>query len=242
MDKIYLNNYILSYQNILNLINYLENNYPNKFKFDKVVCRTNFNYQVNSYKIGNGKKHVLLIGGTHGCELITVYFILEFILTLLEDEELYNKYLDKYTFHFIPVLNPEGYIISSSNVLANISEFSLNELEKFATNYLNCYEQDDYLALQGKCLDKKYKKVMKSSINNIPDFNLQKSVKRILKHCNLLEDVLPIWSSNGMGVDINSNSIHKFKEMKHLRKRQRVGKLRYNDIPVTIPSPLSYPR
>ena len=241
MDKIYLNEYVLSYNKIQNLICYLENNYSDKFIFDKVICNTSFDYQVNSYKIGNGKKHIIIFGGTHGCEIITVYFVLEFILSLLNNEELYNEYSKKYTFHFIPILNPEGYIISTSNILANISKLSDEELEKFATNYLQCYEQDDYLALQGKILDKKYKKAIQSSVQNIPNIYMQKSIKKILKSCKLDESILPIWSANGLGIDLNSNSIHKFKEMKKLRKIQRVGKLRYNDIPVTKPSPLSYP-
>ena len=241
MDKIYLNNYILSYNNIQNLLKYLEEKYSNKFYFDKIICKTNFNYNVNSYKIGQGKNHVILFGCTHGCEIITVYFILEFILTLLNDKDLYNKYCNTYTYHFIPILNPEGYIISSSNILANIKDFSNEELEKLATNYLQSYEQDDYLALQGKVIDKKYKKVFSSSIQNIQDFKLQKSIHKILRKCNLDESVLPIWSANGLGIDLNSNSIHKFKEMKKLRSLQKYSKLRYNDIPVTRPSPMSYP-
>ncbi len=241
MNKIYLNEYILSYNKVQNLICYLENNFRDKFKFDDVVCKTSFDYQINSYKIGTGRKHIIIFGGTHGCEIITVYFVLEFILTLLLNDKLYNEYANKYTFHFIPILNPEGYTISTSNLLANTSKLSIEELEKFATNYLQCYEQDDYLALQGKKLDKRYKKAIQASIENIPDIDIQRSVKKILKSCKLDESVLPIWSANGLGIDLNSNSIHKFKEIKKLRKLQKVGKLRYNDIPVTKPSPLSYP-
>lgn len=176
-----------------------------------------------------------------GCEIITVYFILEFIISLLKDNELYEKYSNNYTFHFIPILNPEGYIISTSNVLKNTSNLSKKELEKLATEYLLAYEQDDYLSMQGKCLDKKYKKILTSSILNIENRFLRKSVKNILKRCNLNEDVLPIWSANGKGIDINSNSIHRFKEIKSLRKAQKYGPLRYNDIKTTIPSPLSFP-
>ena len=241
MKNIYLNSFILSYNNIQNLLTYLEKNYNNKFFYDTNICKTNFNYKVKAYKIGNGKKHIILFGCTHVCEIITVYFILEFILTLLQNDTLYDEYCSKYTFHFIPILNPEGYIISSCNVLANLSTLNNEEIEKFATNYLQCYEQDDYLALQGKCIDKKYKKAILSSISNISDLNLQKSVKKILKDCKLTENVLPVWSSNGVGVDINSNSIHKFNEIKKLRLTQKCGKLRYNDIPVTVPSPMSYP-
>lgn len=241
MKKIYLNNYIFSYNNIQNLLSYLEHLYKNKFIFEKNICNTYFNYNVNSYKIGQGKNHVILFGCTHGCEMITTYFIIEFIITLLKDDNLYNEYFNKYTFHFIPILNPEGYIISNSNVIANTKNLSQDQVEKLATDYLQSYEQDDYIALQGKKVDKKYKKVLKSSIINIPNFKIQHSIKKILKKCNLDEGVLPIWSANGLGIDLNSNSIHKFKEINKLRSIQKYANLRYNDIPVTKPSPISYP-
>ncbi len=241
MEKIYLRKYISSYNSIQNLLKYFEKSYSNIFKFDKNICKTPFGYNVKSYKIGNGKEHVLLIGSTHGCELITVYFLLEIITTLIVDKKLYSSICNKYTFHFIPILNPEGYIISSSNVLANLKKLSDGEIEKLSSEFLVSYDQDDYLSLQGKLMAKKYKKVLHSSLSNIPNRALQMSIRNILKKCKLKEDVLPIWAANGLGYDINSNSIHKFKEIKALRKKQKFGPLRYNDIPVTIPSPLCYP-
>lgn len=163
------------------------------------------------------------------------------IITFLKDKMLYEKYSSKYTFHFIPILNPEGYIISSSNVIKNINGLNNKKLEDLATEYLLAYNQDDYISLQGKCIEKRYKKVLDSSLMNIEDRFLRKSVKNILKKCNLKEDILPIWSANGKGIDINSNSILKFKEIKALRKSQKYASLRYNDILVTRPSPMSYP-
>lgn len=163
------------------------------------------------------------------------------IITLLKDKNLYEKYSNKFTFHFIPILNPEGYIISSSTVLKNLAGMGKKELEKIATEYLLAYNQDDYLSMQGKCIEKRYKKVLTSSVMNIEDRFLRKSVKNILKKCNLKEDVLSVWAANGKGVDINSNSIHRFKEIKALRKKQKYALLRYNDILVTKPSPMSYP-
>ena len=109
-----------------------------------------------------------------GCEIITEYFILEVIISFLKDKELYEKYSNTYTFHFIPLLNPEGYIISTSNVLKNTLNLNKKELEKLATEYLLAYDQDDYLSMQGKCLDKKYKKVLKSSLLNIENGLLEK--------------------------------------------------------------------
>lgn len=55
------------------------------------------------------------------------------------------------------------------------------------------------------------------------------------------ENILPIWASNGLGIDQNSNSIHKFENIKELRNNQKCAVKRYNIIPVTKPSPMSYP-
>ena len=88
---------------------------------------------------------------------------------------------------------------------------------------------------------KAFYSVLNASVKNIDDICLRNSVINILKKCNLKENVLNIWSANGLGIDQNSNSIHRFNEIKKLRKMQKFANLRYNDIPVTIPSPMSYP-
>ena len=235
MEKLYLNQYILSYSKINNLLqNICDNN-----KNIKKVCigKTAYGYDINSFDIGSGKKHILLIGGTHGCELVTVYFNIEFLLTFLNDVKLQKEY----TFHILPILNPEGYIISSSNVIANTANLSDYEFEVLATKYMEIYNKCDEKAQNGIKITGGFYKILKSNINNIDNFYMKRNVKRILNTCNLSEYVLPIWASNGLGVDQNSNSIHRFKEMKTLRKKQKCAALRYNIIPVTIPSPMSYP-
>ena len=235
MKNVYLNEYILSYSKIVNLLQALCSN--NKNIKRECIGKTAYGYEVTSYSIGSGKKHILLIGATHGCELVTVYFNIEFLLTVLNDTKLQKKY----TFHIIPVLNPEGYIISSSNVLSNISTLNEYEFEMLATKYMNIYNKCDELALQGEKIRCGFYKVLNSSLKNIDNFYMRKNIKRILKSCNLSECVLPIWTANGLGIDQNSNSIHRFKEMKSLRTKQKCAALRYNIIPVTLPSPMSYP-
>ena len=241
LDKIYLNKYILSYNDILNILYYLEKNSNKKLTRENTNCYTTFNYKIETFKIGNGKNHVLLIGCTHGCEIITTYFVLEFIITLLKDEKLYNSLKNKFTFHFIPVLNPEGYVIVSSNLSCNYKNITNKKLEEISKKYISLYNTDDFIASHNIKEKKLFLGVIKNNLQNLNNISLRKSVECILKKCNLNEDYLSIWTANGLGVDINSNSIHKFKEMKQLRKVQKYANLRYNDIPVTKPSPMSYP-
>ena len=243
MDKIYLKKVILSYNDICNLLNNICNDekYENRLKKEITTCYTTFNYPLNSYSLGKGRKHVLIISNTHGCEIVTPLFVLEFILTIILNDNLYSYLSQKYTFHFIPLLNPDGYIISSSQVYFNLKDLSCKEIEDISKTYLDAYNLDDKLAKENKKYEKLYKSVLRTSCNLIKNNNMIYSVNRILKNCNLDSKVLPIWSANGIGVDPNSNSIHRFCEMNILRNKWKYSRLRYNDIPVTCPSPMSYP-
>lgn len=243
MDKIYLKKVILSYNDICNLLNEFCNNtkYDNRLKKEITTSYTTFKYPLNSYCAGNGKKHVIILSNTHGCEIVTSLFVLEFILTLILNDDIYYYFSKDYTFHFIPLLNPEGFIISSSQVYYNLKNLDNTSLEEISKIYLNAYNFDDKIASQNLKREKLYKSVLRTSCNLIDNTNMRCSVNNILKNCNLDSKILPVWSANGVGVDPNSNSIHRFCEMQTLRKKWGYSRLRYNDIPVTKPSPMSYP-
>lgn len=242
-NKIFLDDYILNYEKACKyLINLTDINYHNKKRFlVNNIGMTNFLFPINSYEIGNGKNHVVIIGTTHGCEILTTYFVIESMLELLMNEELFQELVLNYTFHFIPILNPEGFIISSSNIYKNICNLNLKKIEHLSNIYLNKYNFDDINAKNGIVKEKTYKTVLKSSLNNIVYKDLRYSVYQILKDCNLNENVLPIWSANGVGIDPNANSIHKFNEIFKIRRNQKYHKLRYNDIPTYKPSPIGFP-
>lgn len=235
------NKYILSYQDIINKLDELSRNYKELIIKKEPIGYTTFGFPIEYYTIGNGKKDVILISLTHGCEITTIDFMLKFILTILEDSNKYVKYLNDYTFHIIPILNPEGYVISSSQVIYNVKDMDTLTFQKYCKKFRTLYDQDDLNASKGLKSKKLYKTLMKTSSNLIFPIDLRNSVDKILKDCNLDSSVLPIWSSNGMGIDINANSIHEFDNMKDFKDKSKFGKLRYNDIPVDRPSPHGYP-
>lgn len=238
-DKVYLKDYILDYPKVKCILSKLLNNYSGKITCN-VIGTTNFLYDIASYKIGCGDKFVLLVGATHSNEIVTTYFLLDFMIDLLKNYDSMLEYMLEYTFLFIPILNVDGYIITSSNVVKNFFDFSKGEIEGLSKKYLKVYNEDDKIAAYKK-EPKAFYSVLNASVKNIDDICLRNSVINILKKCNLKENVLNIWSANGLGIDQNSNSIHRFNEIKKLRKMQKFANLRYNDIPVTIPSPMSYP-
>lgn len=236
-----LDKYIFSYDEVNEFFNNLLAHpiYKEYIKLEDPIGITNFGYPINYYTLGSGPKDVLIICATHGCELITVTYIINLVNQLLTK---FSIYLNEYTFHIIPILNPEGYIISSSNVCFNIHLKNNYQIEEIAKKYLKLYNLDDYLALNLKNKTKKfYKSVLTTSTKLICYKDLRESVENILNSTNLDSKVLPIWSSNGVGIDPNANSIHKFKEMKKLRDDLKYWFLRYNDIRVDIPSPHSFP-
>lgn len=235
------NEYILSYESIVYKLNELCNDYSGLIVKEKPIGYTSFGFPIDYYKIGSGNKDVILMSLTHGCEMITITFLLEFIYTLLIEDNNYSKYLNEYSFHIIPFLNPEGYIISSSNVIYNVKDINVNELQNYSKKYLKLYDKDDLNASKGLKAEKLYKTLMTTSSNFISPIALRNSVNRILQDCKLDSNILPVWSSNGVGIDINANSIHEFENMKEFKDKSKFGKLRYNDIPVDRPSPHSYP-
>lgn len=237
----FLNEYILSYDSVIYRLDKLCEDYSNLIVKKDPIGYTTFGFPIDYYKIGNGDKDVILIAATHGCELVTITYLLEFIYTIINKNDKYSKYLDEYSFHIIPILNPEGYIISSSNVLHNTDNMDINMLQKYSKKYLELYDQDDLNAKNNIKCEKLYKKLMITSSEFIPYLKLRCNVDKILKGCKLDNRVLPVWSSNGMGIDINSNSIHEFENMKKFRNSSKYARLRYNDIPVNIPSPNGYP-
>lgn len=240
MKKIYIENPIISYEMMLQMIDSLVKEYPGRIT-TCLLGKTCFGYPICEYKIGRGNKQVVILGATHGNELITGYFVMEFLTTLVKEYDSLYELLSSYTFHIIPVLNIEGYLISSSNVIANTKHLSKEQVETLAKKYLTVYNEDDEFARQGIQREKGFYQILHSSLSNIENPKLRNSIACILKEDRLPVSVLPIWAANGCGVDPNSNSIHCFCEMKALRAKQKVGPLRYNDIPVTRPSPISYP-
>lgn len=242
-DKVYLDEYIFSYDRVCEILNKLCKEY--KGKISRIcIGKTNFSYEINCFKIGHGKKQVLLLATTHSNEIVTTYFLLDFIITLLvEYEKISSKteLFNMYTFHFIPILNVDGYVITSSNIVTNFNYFSESEIESLAKLYLDVYNKDDEIAMLGIKQEKHFYNILKASCCNIKNVNLRRSVENILKNTGLDERVLNIWSANGFGIDQNSNSIHKFCEIKKLRQKEKFAYLRYNDIPVTCESPMSFP-
>ena len=67
---------------------------------------------IRHFTLGNGSKQVVVAGSQHANEIITVTFVLNLMSYLVKN----NIVFEDLTIHFIPILNPEGYVVISSAI------------------------------------------------------------------------------------------------------------------------------
>lgn len=104
---------------LIKLEKQLQNETLKPYKIHKsILSKTEYNYPIYYISIGEGKKDIFLIGGTHGSEIITTDYLLQLIENI---PKLENFDPNIFTLKIIPLLNPEGYNIST-NTFQNIKE------------------------------------------------------------------------------------------------------------------------
>jgi len=188
----------------------------------------------------------VVTAGTHSVELITNIFVLDLMKKLSDGKILIDK--DKYTIHFIPIYNPDGTIICTTAIrrLLNnkIPNASLMEQMLCVQYYLNS-RTDDYYAVNNddhgnKLVNEMFRFVTPDDISDKYP-KLKESVAKIIKENNLPRGVMINWSSNGNGVDLNSNIncgeyFEKFKNTD-----ANYPKLRYNQVNIFKVGPIGCP-
>ena len=240
---------VLSYEEVLeNLNNIVDNpNSINQIKLQKPIGYSSFDYPILHYTFGNGQNNILIVGATHGNEIITTDFIIKLMKEISDGNKKFN-FLDKniYTLHFIPLLNPEGYIITTSAVKQLINQnMSEQQRQQIISEYNKRYEEDDMNSILK--LNRPFKEYQKMCENIdytcISDNhkNLKNSVKQILENNNIPKGAIISWASNGMGIDLNSNSPYNPKLTLIKSGITSFSYLRYDNIITTKPGPIGCP-
>lgn len=194
---------ILDYEEMIAFLNDLD---KEVIKENPPIGYSTFKEPIRYYTYGHGSKHVILTAGTHSAELITNVFLLNFMSKLSHREISIAE--DKYTLHFIPIINPEGTIIVTSAIRNVLSRGSNDFYEQLIclNYYLNSRNDDNnaniYKDQNPKLIHQMFKH---ASIGDIDDkyLGLKQNLKTILP--NLPEGIMINWTSNGEGVDLNSN-------------------------------------
>ncbi len=159
----------------------------------QVLGKTEYNYDIDCLTIGNGKKELFIVGGTHGSEVISV----DFILTLIENlPTISNFNPNEFKLIIIPLQNPEGFDISSNTFnQINEEEFKNKSYEyylRYRTDSIIIYAIRDLNILMNKIKDNKvtptlFLKLLKEFINT--NINWKKlSDERVLPNIKIFNN------------------------------------------------------
>ncbi len=209
--------YYLNYDDVKKRLTNLVNNPQVKIqvKKEEPLGYTDFLLPIDHYTMGKGKKHIIVTGSYHAAEIITTIFIVH----LMEDLAL-NGGFDhtEYTIDFIPIMNPEGYLITTSMQDLYLAK-GKNDEEKIALarKYWQVYKQDALRNGQAKQVGDletlKSKKEYQALYDNIDlkdflsDYSaLKNQVLEILKQNNYPIGVCAAWTANGHGIDLSQNA------------------------------------
>ena len=221
-------NKILDYEQVIDKLKTIEKN-SKMIKLEPIGFTT-FNFPILHYTYGNGKKHIVISGATHGSELIST----DFVINLMEKIQYYIDE-NEFTIHFVPMLNPEGYIITTSAIRAIIPRDMKNIdaqpiIKKYVKDYNshNLTYQETFANIDYSCIPEKYTE-------------LKNNVKEICKKYNIPKGTLQVWSSNGNGIDLNQNCPYN-KKLDYIKNNtQLYGKNSYKNILFTSPGPIGCP-
>ena len=203
------------------------------------LCITRLGYTVRHFTAGYGNKHILIIGGTHGSEIISVDFVLRLMNSISKKEDGFENFDESdVTIDFIPLHNPEGYIISSSAIKTLIKDsMSDSEKEKICKEYYVKYREDDIYAKSNpddhsslKQHQEMFKHADYTCISPTHS-KLRESVHQIQEKYPSQSGSMICWRANGSGVELNRN--HPFCD-----STIGYGQLRYNNLKKNIPGPL----
>ena len=188
---------------------------PNKIIKEKPLGYSEYGLPIDHYKIGNGPKHIIVSGSYHAAEIITSIFVIRLMEEMSQNPS-FNQ--NEYTIDFIPIVNPEGYLITTEMQDLYLGK-DTSEEEKIARAkvYWAKYRADagipakvkkgelEESALRGK---KTYQALfddvnLKKYLRDYPE--LKQNVLSIINQNNYPIGVLAAWTVNGSGIDLSQN-------------------------------------
>lgn len=207
------------------------------------LAYTTFGLPIEHFIAGQGNQDIVITGATHGSEIISADFVIKLMENINQNPSNWEQILNNYKLHFIPILNPEGYLISTSAIRKLIPRnMSQDEAEKICKEYYKIYRldttdpdsikrhQEFFKGIDYTCIPEKYSSI-RGNIKSIFD-----------KYPDLPKWCLHIWSANANGIDIQANSEYNPKIQQILNgQSQYIKQVRFNNIDVSHPGPLNCP-
>lgn len=245
--------------NKINALNYKEENHISHYSpkdFEAGLGRTASGLPIKHFRLGTGKRHVVVIGGESGNDIIhsqAIYFLMGYLYKIVNSEGL-SDLLKQYSFDFIPVLNPEGFIITTSAINFYIKKFTDNKFDidsidfskaiKLFKQYAEYYEkasdealtpihnslysyQELFSGIDENCIPKEYQGV-------------KHQVSILHKAYNMPYEAMGNFVSNGNGVDLLSNRNNP-KKLSDINRATNQKLCLYNSSEAFRNIPISYP-
>ncbi len=240
-------NNILDYEQVESILQKINQN--GIIKQIEDIGRTKYGLPIKHYVAGSGKQDIVITGATHGSEIISTDFVIKVMQKISYETNNWKSILKNFRIHFIPVLNPEGYLIVTSAIRKLIPrDMKQDEAEKICKQYYLQYRQDDISQMEtkeGKKVKRHQEMFEGIDYTCIPKEyeGIRNSVKTIFeKYTDLPKWCLHIWSANASGIDIQANSIYNPKIKNILQNETLYMKtLRHNNIDISHPGPINCP-
>ena len=245
--------------NKINALNYKEENHISHYSpkdLEAGLGRTASGLPIKHFCLGTGRKHIVVIGGECGNDIIhsqAIYYLMGYLSKIVTTENLADL-LSQYCFDFIPVLNPEGYIITTSAINYYIKKYTNNKFDidsidfSKATNlfkqYAECYAKSSDEALTPihnslYSYQELFSGIDESSISN--EFQGVKHQINILHQAyNMPYEAMGNFVSNGNGVDLGANRNNP-KKLSDINKANSQEQCLYNNNEAFRNIPISYP-
>lgn len=224
---------------------------------DAGLGRTASGLPIKHYALGNGFKHILVLGGERGNDIINsqaIYFLMSYLAQKISNENLDNL-LASYTFDFVPVLNPEGYIITTSAIDYFIRSSTQNQADIESIDYdliINLFKK--YVEAYSKCSDENWSPIHNSLysyqelFSGIDENCISKEYKDVMNQVRMLHkkyglpyETMCNFVSNGNGIDIlvNKNNERLFKDIDNAMKVEQClynNDVAFRNVPISYPS------
>lgn len=246
------NTVIYDYEEFENVINEImkksiSNTYP-IIEIDN-NWKTECNLPIKHYSVGIGMKHIVFLAAFHGAEIISTEFFIYVMNYIAENEKEFLEILKEYKLDFIPMVNPEGYIIATSAIRAIIPrDMSASDIEKICNKYRLLYKEDDDKAIKNEITDNKelknYQSMFKdATYNDIPDKykKIKNKMKELYQKYKIPNGAIIAWCANANGIDLNANTKYNRNITKIEKGEKLYMPLRYSNIRFSEPGPINCP-
>lgn len=142
-------NNILDYEQVESILQKITQNGIIKKVED--IGKTKYNLPIKHYIAGSGSKDIVITGATHSSEIISTDFVIKLMQEISGKNSNWEGVLRNFRIHFIPILNPEGYLIVASAIRKLIPrDMEQDEAEKICKQYYLEYRQDDINPIKTK--------------------------------------------------------------------------------------------